>query len=220
MITSEFIHIHIPRTGGQQVRSLVDHSPVPVLDRSTHISLAEARSKLRRLMPDADPESVPAFCFVRNPWDWYVSRYFFRLQRDRTPGEEVVPADFCGGGVEGFRKHMRLLQKHVEADTPVPNEAGRPAMTRTYKPVMLSEWHAMLVGDAKPRIGRFENFSRDIADIIAPLSGMPHGRILSIVSARINSSRHKPYQAYYDDALRKLVAGWDAPYIEEFGYEF
>lgn len=221
MITRKFLHIHIPKTGGQQTRVLISRSGVPVLDPATNRNVEECYDIMGKVAPDLDPASVPIFCFVRNPWDWYVSRYFFRNQRKHYPGEVNIPADYCGEGVRGFRKHMRLLKRHWESGEPLMNELGKPAGT-DYDPLTLSGWHKMRLKGAKGeiRIGRFENFSEDLIRIFQPLSGMDREAILEILGKRVNSSRHADYREHYDDELRDLVAEWDAGYIKEFGYVF
>ena len=221
MITKNFIHIHIPKTGGQQIRLLISHSGMPILDQATNRNIKECYEIMSRLAPDMDPASMPIFCFVRNPWDWYVSRYFFRNQRDRSQDAVAIPADTCGEGVEGFQKHMRLLKASWESGDPVLNEFGKPAGT-DYAPIMLSGWHEMrLDGVRGPmRVGRFENFTEDTVTIFRSLSGVSRDKIMELIMARVNASRHDKYRDYYDDELKTMVAEWDADYIEKFGYRF
>lgn len=219
------------------MRSIVDHIGYAPLDRNTHMSLNESRKRLAELAPEMDHEAIDAICVVRNPWDWYVSRYFFRQQRDASQDGERVPADHCGEGSEGFRRHMLLLKEHIDNGTPVLNSDGEPARTRTYVPLTLSGWHYRIVGEGKPvytgttavapksggvLYGRFENFEHDVPDMLQKTAGWPHIRTHAIVTrwGKVNASRHTRYREYYDDELRNLVADWDQRYINEFGYEF
>src|SRR5579885_2771116 len=71
MIASrEFLFIHLHKTGGQFVnRLLLAHYPGAHMV-GYHLPRSEAPGELKAL---------PAFAFMRNPWDWYVSWYAFNL---------------------------------------------------------------------------------------------------------------------------------------------
>lgn len=221
MLTKEFIHVHIPRTGGQQTRLIVSHAGPPVHHwMLTHLTVRDARTKLEESFGKSVAENAKAFCFVRNPFDWYVSRFFFRAQRDHWENEEVVPADFWKNGEGNFRKHMEMLKHAIDTGTPILGPGGEPAETRTYDPITLSGWHYNMTDGGVDHIGRFENFLPELTRILTSISGMQAADIQRIGARKVNASQHRDYRDYYDDEMRQWVAEWDARYIEEFGYEF
>lgn len=59
IVTNNAIYLHVPKTGGTWMRSILQP-----------IAIEEHRHEL--LMEPAD---VPVCAFVRNPWGWYVSSY-------------------------------------------------------------------------------------------------------------------------------------------------
>ena len=79
MISKRFIHIGMGDTGEGIVRKVLhEHLAKPdkvsFVKTDAHMSLAASRE----VCPDA-----PAFTFVRNPWDWYISRWMHRLKNHR-----------------------------------------------------------------------------------------------------------------------------------------
>lgn len=64
MISYNFIHIHMPRTGGSLVRSLIHEllivpGKIEMIETDAHMTLMQSRKI-------AGPD-VPSFAFVRNP---------------------------------------------------------------------------------------------------------------------------------------------------------
>ena len=74
MITNHFIHVHLPRTGGNTFRGVVrrlrDYDVV-ILDDAAHRPLPELQARCTE-MGQAIP---PAVTFVRDPWCWYPSQW-------------------------------------------------------------------------------------------------------------------------------------------------
>jgi len=62
LITKNSIYLHLPKTGGTWVNHVL--TPIAIEQRSHHI-------------PTDVVEHDNVFCFVRNPWDWYVTLYQF-----------------------------------------------------------------------------------------------------------------------------------------------
>lgn len=75
IVTPDFVFIHLHRTGGRFIRSLLlDHMP-----GSREIGYHFPSS----LIP-LSCRGLPVMGFVRNPWDWYVSWYAFNRMRPRS----------------------------------------------------------------------------------------------------------------------------------------
>jgi hypothetical protein len=219
MLSSHFIHIHVPKTGGKCIRTLCKHPQLYILEFNlTHLTLKESKQRLKELGVTHD---VPSFCFVRNPWDWYLSRYCFRSQGTYDADDQYIPADHCGDGPEGFRKHMLILKDSISNGNCVRTIDGEPSGTRTYRPITLSEWHYKMVEGGTVKVGRFENFTQDAVDILNSLCPfISKDSLFKFFRVKVNESKHEHYRKYYDNELKKLVEKWDKRYIDEFGYSF
>jgi hypothetical protein len=98
IVTPYFVFVHVPKTGGQFVRTIVErHYPVSWRGSDHHSPYAELPERYREL---------PALAFVRNPWDCYVSTWAF--MRD---GEGDAPLRLKAQ--EGFRPFMLAAQGRI-----------------------------------------------------------------------------------------------------------
>jgi len=75
--------------------------------------------------------------------------------------------------------------------------------------------HRLLDLETLDFIGRFENFDQDFSYIKEQISLSD-----DIKPEKLNSSKHGPYQNYYDDELRRMVAEKYARDLEIFNYDF
>lgn len=68
MLTSKFIHLHVPRTAGTTFRlKIAKHIDVEIIDKKAHQPYSYYANQC--------DEVPPAFTVIRNPWDWYVSMW-------------------------------------------------------------------------------------------------------------------------------------------------
>ena len=110
MITNYFIQIHIPRTGGQMIRGLIygKNKSIKIYDKSSHLSLDKSIEIYKKL--SGSTIIPPSFTFVRNPWDWYVSRFFFRYEEvEKNDSIPNVLTESISKDKNGFKKHMKIL---------------------------------------------------------------------------------------------------------------
>jgi hypothetical protein len=227
MITDKFIHIHIPKTAGQAIRALIrrNNRKIEIYNNATHLTLAESRAWLAGFNSEI-VDSVPSFCFVRNPWDYYVSYFFYR---QKMLGEGTIkvhiPLDHTGGDVKGFRKHMKMRDEIIKSGGKVLDTDGNWSASgtkRAYKFTTFSAWSYTMMGSGVDHIGRVESFAEDLGNILSTLapSVFTKQAVVKAASFKVNASKHDHYRKYYDDATKELVLDWDERYIEEFGYEF
>jgi hypothetical protein len=112
IICDKYIFIHVPKTGGKSVTKF--------LFKNEEI-LGQALPLRRVLEPEEGyPEHAPEnycshvpvkwvsrydiehhfktkFCVIRNPWDWYISYYFYSNVQDRQYWQQILDKDFVGG---------------------------------------------------------------------------------------------------------------------------
>jgi len=204
--TRHFTWLRTPKTGGTWLEAiLMRHAPPDWAvqpTRAAHTPLVEAAASLA-------PERValPVLASVRNPWDWYVSLYFF-MEQHRADHPRWTPFS-KGCSVAGFRAALPGLLAGLHE--------GPDSLIRT---------QAASLRDAYGQLGvrpiRFEGLRQEtIAAIAKTGARVPSAMREEILwSAPRNETTHSLYQAYCTPELREQVAQREAWVIEALGYAF
>ena len=143
---------------------------------------------------DFDFSNYFIFCFVRNPWDRTISRYY----QQQKPINLHHP----------WRKYLhRLAHKYS------PRDFLKKVDESFFKRGAQSNYY-LLEGNLINFVGRFENLQEEFyvaCDKIGiPRQQLPHK----------NKGKHKHYTEYYDGKTEQIVAEKHAKDIEHFGYKF
>lgn len=203
------IFVHIPRTGGTSVENLLwpgsaatrresdlwmgfvdEHHNKYQTDGLQHLFATHIRAEV-----GADVFSrYFKFTIVRNPWDKAVSQFMFMNKNKREKLRNFV------GMRQGdsFKRYLELAARtthvHWEPQVKFLRDSN-------------GEW---LVD----YIGRYENFSGSVSHVLRSVgldaTAIPHE----------NRSNRGPYQDYYDDESREMVAQLYADDIEAFSYHY
>ena len=226
LITSRFVFVHIPKTGGDFIRRIcLRHLPADSI----------VGHQIAKHGPDtqipAEHAGLPRFALVRNPWDWHVSWYHYLMgagrpdeHRDRVRVmnpwfvelsddfradfattmsrlyDPRVAATFAAGSVVHLaaEQGVDLLTLHLQRQTAASQAAGRITM------------------------GRFENLRRDFYDFLTacgvPVTDRFHRDLFE--RPPVNRSSRSRFQEYYDDGLRDLIGRFAAGTIARYGYTF
>jgi len=184
----KFIFIHIPKTGGLSLKT-------EFLDRQNLPNEVYGRHK-RPASYYKNNKNHFKFTFVRNPWDRFVSCYFYFKKYGRRRGFDKLTGEI-------INRYSNFNEFCLGLNEALPN---------------IKSWHfkqmSFWIDSPIDFIGRFENFQEDfntICDKIGiPQRALPHK----------NKSKHKHYTEYYDDETREIVAEKYAQDIEYFGYKF
>lgn len=227
IVCKQFVFVHMPKTGGTFVRDLLKDHAIPAWGLRERAGHHPARR---------GPNGRPILGIVRNPWDWYVSSFFFRRHnyerhlgwwgRARStwmPGmlEWAKLFDELPSGREGFNKALPIMTRMrggsicAQRYSEVPSEDGRFSWR-------FDEFFRDKGGTLLCEIARFESLRADVEAFFQ------RHRIPSSVSfkhalrhgPKKNASPRGPYRKYYDDESRDLVARVDAALIEQYGYAF
>jgi tetratricopeptide (TPR) repeat protein len=234
IITERFVFIHMHKTGGQTLNS--------VISRCMKDHRVVGYHYPRREIP-AEASNLPVIGIVRNPWSWYVSWYSFNRQlKIQNPLFSIV----SDGGREGFATTVRNLvnlgsgtdqsRRHRDSLTsilPDTLDSNRGVgLTRddiegfSDNNIGYYSWlFDRMVGinhDEHTLIGRFENLQEDFLKIAEHLGVAETGELAKALNQceRKNPSRHSHYSHYYDDELRQLIADKEYSLIQSFGYCF
>jgi chondroitin 4-sulfotransferase 11 len=132
------------------------------------------------------------FAFVRNPYDWVVSWYFYRKTRKNKNNTKDI----------SFKKWL------MDKNSTAYNETGI-GLTMSQLDIVSGDKECKL-----DFIGKFENLQQDF-NIACDKIGIPQQKL-----PHINKSKHKHYTEYYDDETKSIVAEKYAKDIEYFGYKF
>ena len=210
IIADKFVFVHVPKTGGTWVRRVLERGPeawkVRVIYPGHHC------------LAGVDVGSRLPFAFVRNPWDWNISRAsFWNGQYVNGTGPFALPREqwkpVC------HRWEQRILTRG-------------PGIKRLLRTTLLDECGVFSLADricaltAHPNVecsfGRYENLRAEMERLLSE-SGAKFGRRMEAMIREKppeNTSRHRDYRSYYDDELISAVAEKEKRVIERFGYEF
>lgn len=131
-----------------------------------------------------------SFVFVRNPYDWAVSTYF-------------------------YLRHLVMHPLHKKAMSMEFDEYIRWAIAN--KPDRLSDWVCDEQGKIRTSyVGRLEHLDDDLEYICGRLD-IPFERAPHI---NASPGREKDYRQYFTDETRELVGQYFAEDIRMFGYDF
>ena len=181
----EFLFIAVTKTGSTAIEKAIS--------QYQDIKTCHKHKKyvsIRNEYPFVD--SYFKFAFVRNPWDWAVSWYFYRKDRPNSNNTKNI----------SFKKWIK--EKASTAYNPIGIGLS----------VAQSDFICDEYGVKVDFVGRFENLQEDFNTICDKIA-IPRQQL-----CHLNKSEHEHYSRYYDDETRDLVAQRYAKDIEYFGYEF
>jgi chondroitin 4-sulfotransferase 11 len=184
-----FIFVHIRKTGGTSIEKVFEPTADATDVRHKHASLENYRKSYPRAF-----RRYFKFGFVRNPWDWLVSRYHWSRDTQHL-----------------FDFPFAEMLRRIERREPLSAEASWLETG-----ALLPQWSRLAVRGAiaVDFVGRYERLQQDfdvVCDRIGhPRAGLPH----------VFATRHGHYTEYYDDAARAIVARVYAADIAAFDYHF
>ena len=182
------IFIHIPKTGG--------YSVCKALNKPLEIG-----HRFLKDYPKEYTENYFKFAFVRNPWDRFVSAYFYLKKGGRNLGHDWHGQQIVNR-FSDFRSFVANFQS-VKNDFIVRH--FHPQINWTH------DKHGNMQMDF---VGRYENFQEDFNQVCNAL-GIP-----SLIIPHWNVSTHKDYKQYYDKETERIIAEEYSQDIEWFDYSF
>lgn len=154
----------------------------------------------RELVPDDMWNGYYKFVFVRNPWDWMVSQYFFNFKAGYLKRRGLVK--LTAADVDRVREKLRTL-KTVRTETRAAEGGFQYRFTVDADGAPLVDY-----------VGRFENLRDDYRTICRNIG------IETVDLPALNTSGHRQYRKHYNAASREAVykAYWKD--VEVLGYRF
>jgi hypothetical protein len=222
LVTRYFGLLHVPRTGGLFLNDICSkHLPTEwILENPAgewHVPYSEVAPRLGDL---------PLLCFVRNPWDWYVSFYHYnRVEMGRRPESWAWKALFD----EGDSNFKQTVTRVLWPGRLEPPKGRGPHWYRDLNNSTLdlySSLHEVVAGRAieegRADVGRFERLKQDFLDFLDRHEVPVEEEFKELVrrAPPTNVSARGRYQDYYDDELRDLIGVRVSRLIEDFNYSF
>jgi hypothetical protein len=220
LITKHFLFLHLPRTGGSFLselcyRSLPREWRIPN-EIHPHAPYSEVKDRFSHL---------PMICFVRNPWDWYVSWYHHHIENPpegpHTIENRPMWVTAFGLGESDFATVVRSactgesFGNRITSD--VMREQGLDHYSALYR-IKVGEG----IEEGKVETGSYENLREDFLSLLdrheVPITEEFRERVRSAPPVR--ATRRRAYREYYDDELRALVGEKARAIIERYGYSF
>jgi len=207
-ISHRFIFVRNWKTAGSSIREVL-RCYQPFYRKNRYIEYMLRKSgmfvpqKFRLLPVHADARTIRdrvgheifnqyfKFGFVRNPWDWQGSLYFFILKKKRHYLHRLVSR---------FKTLDDYVKWHVTDDK-----------SRRLQKDFFSDADGKIIVNF---IGRFENLDEDFNYIQSKI-GLP-----IVLLPRINTTQHRDYRTYYSDISAAHIADFYKQDIEFFNYNF
>lgn len=216
LITSRFVFLHIPRTGGRFLRKLCfEH-----LAAASFIPNDLPWGTRSEQLAD-DFSDLPMFAIVRNPWDWYVSWYHNMTQvRPEQRSGPIWETGFSSGESD-FATTVRRACTGEAFESPRTSPLMSSLGVDHY--TALHAWTTGEVsGSDTVEVLRFESLREDFQAFLSRHGVAVDERFLEALhnDPPVGTSERRPYAEYYDNELRELVRERAAPIVTGYGYEF
>ena len=201
------IYIHIIKTAGTSIRASLgkDKEQIKCGGHST-------AKTIKKRVSEATWENYFKFSFVRNPWDKMVSQWWYN-GHPKVRGRNIYTSK-----VKTFREYILYFAEGGR----VTAKGNDPRCT----PWLVDDSGKILVDF----VGRFENLEEDFNFVCQQLTPLKHEQNKlwppELPHKNQSKNRHgnewtdKPYQDYYDDETKEIIAREFEDDINLFGYKF
>lgn len=227
IMCDRFVFIHLHKSGGTFVNQLLLQCLPSARQIGYHLPYRELPNGLR---------SLPVVGTVRNPWDYYVSWFFFQSGQPRP---NVLYRICSDDGALGFSRTVSNLAGL--ASDPARFDALRCALPDTFLGAGLNLTKTCLDGLRDKDVGFYsflygrmyegakdlmivpaENLRAGIHTTLERLGALPNPRVDMFLqqAPRMNVSHHRHYRDYYDPELRGTIGQAEATVIAEHGYQY
>lgn len=227
IICPEFIFLHLHKSGGTFANQLLLKC-VPGAHRAGyHLPYAELPAAFRHL---------PVAGTVRNPWDYYVSWYFFQRQQERPNALFLVCSDKGALDFDGTIRNLVTLHENesrIKAlEAAFPREFMQHGLNLTSRCIAHIRgsglgfysflYRRLYAGAASPRIIPTECLRDGLRALLADLATQagPLATLFLDQAPPLNTSRHGPFRDYYSPSLRDLVGQHEQTVIQAHDYRF
>jgi hypothetical protein len=215
LITRQFLLLHVPRTGGESLRSAcLAELPMTSLIAND----LEAATPYEELVEDFG--DLPMLSIVRNPWEWYADWYSHMTEVDADTRSGPIWESAFERGKSDFETTVRRACTGVGFDSPRTSPTMQELDCDHFTAL-----HRRAVGtgteDGRVELLRFEN----LAEGFTSWARRHRVEAAEAIGAHLKGEEggglaRRPYRLLYDESLRKLVARRASLIVEGHGYGF
>ena len=202
------IFIHIIKTAGTSIKKSLGKEKKQI-KHAGHDYAKDVKQKVS----GSTWKDYFKFSFVRNPWDKMVSQWWYN-GHPKVRGRNIYTSK-----VKTFREYILYFAEGGE----ITSKIHDPRCT----PWLVDDSGKILVDF----VGRFENLEEDFNFVCQQLTPLKHeeGKPWPPKLPHLNQAKHKkgtsgwtykPYQDYYDDETKEIIAREFKDDINLFGYKF
>ena len=200
---NKFIFLSNPKTGSTTVREILDpYSDIKSSNKKPFVHHIEAVQLKNIFIKNGwNWDEYYKFTFIRNPYEKYVSQYFFSAPDN----------NFKRQFDKGYNKKKAFSVSFKEWLKYHDNMKILPVGIRDIKQFAFDNNGNMLVN----KIIKLEEINTELPKILNKLN-INHNKIIK----KINTTNHKNYRQYYDEECIKIVQKYMSNDIEIGNYEF
>lgn len=218
VVSKDFVFLHLQKCGGSFIRDfMLKHVPNSKKIVPQHNGFSTITNQHK---------SKPIIGVIRNPWDWYVSLYFYHMSDMKNSFMYDILKK--GGDLKGWLKLFLTKDSGSYHDMKfgwMKTHSTGPYTYRVFKCFNRTDLKINDINDgdfSKVQIIKMENLVPNFLEVLSDndiqLSDKTKEALIS--KKKVNTSNHTDYRDYYDDETRELVATKDKMLIDKFGYEF
>src|SRR3990167_5073650 len=184
--------IHLPRTGGTFISQYARHKLTKLSKQFNYYPNPYNQKRHSPASSITDPENYYLFGLIRNPFDWYVSRYHYFIDKPKkgisTIEDEISKNSDAGLIGEEFEKKFTFKDHIKYGLTSTPN-------------FWLSNLHDYMFCDDEGHnimnhIGKFENMNDELNFVLKENGLEPRVELKDFWGYK-NASERKDYHEYY-----------------------
>jgi hypothetical protein len=205
ILSSKFVFLHLPKTGGSFVRELMTHYAPP----EWNVSLHDNHPTVREI--PATHADLPIFGLVRNPFDWYVSWYHYLKEHRSDPFFNHISQQ---GSLDFKTTISAAFEVDIGAMFQFPCAFSNSPFGCYMNYIFGNDLNRL-------KLGKMESLRGDLRQILTTFDALTETLDQQIDTFPVvNVSDHMPYRSYYDEALKALILSRDREVLERFGYDF
>lgn len=200
--TGKWIFMHIFKCAGNSAREFLTNNLTHEL-HGVHVDMRDVQRHYAARKQDAFFNSCFKFTFIRNPFDWVVSNYFYiRRGKKHKYYPQAIAFD--------FPKFCRFWVD-VGMNDPRPYGANK---IMTFKQFIHNERGQRIVDF----VGRLETMQEDFDTICDKIHLLP--QILKYLNAGVGRNRKLDYKQYYNAEAKQIITKAYQEDLDYFDYSF
>lgn len=222
--TDKFLFLHFHKSGG----TFINHALLKFIPEAKRLGYHFPYEHLPK-----GYKHLPVVGVVRNPWDFYISFYYFQRNSQHP---NYIYRTFSDNGrcdmtqtiknmSQPSASHFELLKENALnqfTDKGVNLTKGCVDKLEAMSGGWYSRLFQRMYDGAEPHFMRMESLREDFLNVIALFNEQSSPEFEKYVrnSKKKNTSTHSHYTTYYNDELKDYVSKADEKLIQRFDYKF